>query len=107
MNRLPTLPNELVLDFLVGKQTYWKTVFNNVLKEVSRFQADTIVSILFDDAHFNRKQLDFNILILKKMFLIMYKFKNRLINNILHVLKCNGSSFYYYIKCEFAIDNYT
>ena len=72
---------------------YWKSKFKDVIKEITYFNADDIVCEYFSNETVRVKDLDIDI-INCWFYLEDNKFKQYMINNILHILKANNHRFY-------------
>ena len=72
---------------------YWKSNFNNVIDDLTYFNADDIVYEYFSNNSVRPKYLDINI-ITCWFYIEDNKFKQHMINNILLILKTNNYQFY-------------
>ena len=102
MNNLAdTLVNH-IHDSSIVDQKYWKSKFKNVIHDVTYVNADDIVYKYFSKDNAKPKDLDINI-INCWFYIEENKFKQYMINNILHILKTNNHQFYneieYYLLC--------
>ena len=93
MNKFDENLVELIYDYSIGDALLWKSIFQRVLNGITYFNADDIVSDYFSHDYVRYKDVDIDI-----MNCWFYhednKFKQYIINNILHILKCNNHMFY-------------
>ena len=101
---MDNLTNNLVnyiYDYSIGGKDVWKSKFSNVINEITYFNTENIVSDYFNHNYFRYKDIDIDI-INCLFYLGDNKFKQYLINNILHILKSNNHQFYNEIHSHFT-----
>jgi len=82
-----------IYDYSIGDKSFWKSKFRNVMNDITDFNADDIVYEYFSNNNLRPKDLDINI-INCWLYPEDNKFKQYMINNILHILKTNSYQFY-------------
>ena len=92
----------IINDFSVGNAVDWKSNFRDVINEITYFNADNIVSKYFNRNYFRQKDIDIDI-INCCFYLEDHKYKQYMINTILHILKCNNHHFYNVIECHLLV----
>jgi len=101
MNNLADNLINHIYDYSIGDKKI-EIKFKNVIDEITYFNVDDIVSEYFSNNNVRPKELDINI-INCWFYLDDNKFKEYMINNILHILKCSNHPFYneieYYLLC--------
>ena len=103
MNKVDENLVELIRDYSIGSKSFWKLKFNKVLDEVKYFHADNIVSYYFNNKDVRYK--DIYIDIMNFCFgLEDNKFKQYMVKNTLHILKCNNHHFYDVIEYHLLYD---
>ena len=100
---------EHIYDYSIGDKDFWKSKFSNVINEIKYFNASKIVEEYFNHNYFRYKDIEIDIINCTNSALhclvgtmchtLFYlddtKFKQYLINNILHILKSNNHQFYH------------
>ena len=92
---------EHIYDYSIGDKDFWKSKFSNVINEIKYFNASKIVEEYFNHNYFRYKDIEIDI-INCLFYLDDTKFKQYLINNILHILKSNNHQFYLDIHFHFT-----
>ena len=82
-----------IYDYSIGDKSFWKSKFRNVMNDITYFNADDIVYEYFSNNNLRPKDHDINI-INCWLYPEDNKFKQYMINNILHILKTNSYQFY-------------
>lgn len=77
-----------IYDYSIGDKTFWKSKFRNVVNDITHFHVDDIVYEYFSGNHAKPKDLGIDS-INCRFYLDDNKFKQSMINNILHILKCS------------------
>jgi len=92
MNNLTDNLVNHIYDYSIGDKTYWKSKFKDVIDEIAYFHVDDIVSEYVSHEIVRYKDLDINII--NCWFHLDYKFKQYMINDILHIVRYNNHPFY-------------
>ena len=92
MNNLADNLINHIYDYSIGDKKI-EIKFKNVIDEITYFNADDIVSEYFSNNNVRPKELDINI-INCWLYLDDNKFKQYIINNVLHILKYDNHQFY-------------
>ena len=103
---------EHILDYTVGNADHWKSKFNCVLDDIELHNPDMLVAICFCDnnAIFNcyssRRWKDIYIDIATLMdYIETFKFKDKLILDVLNLLFYLDHPLYDIIECEISLDH--
>ena len=97
MNNLADNLVNNIYDYSIGDKRFWESKFKHVIDDMTYFNADDIVYVYFSKNNVERKDLDIDI-INCWFYLEDNKFKQCMINNILHILKSNSHQFYNVIE---------
>ena len=81
-----------IYEYSIGDNNFGNQYFFKVINPIAYFNADDIVCEYFSNHNVRPKNLDINITNCR--FHLDYKFKQYMINNILHILKYNNHPFY-------------
>ena len=97
----------IILDFTVGTDEYWKWNFANVLEDIQIHTAETLVYVCFCDnnnnikTHRRIKEIYIDIEDLME-YIETSKFKDKLIHEVLELLLNMNHPLYDLIECELA-----
>ena len=99
MNNLADNLVNPIYDYSMGDTNFWESRFINVINDITYFNADDIVYEYSSNNQVKRKDLDIDI-INCWFYLEDKKFKQYMVNNILHILKTNNHQFYNEIEYD-------
>ena len=100
MNNLADNVVNHIYDYSIGNKNFWKSKLKNVINDITYLNADDSVSEYFSNNNVRTKHLDINI-INSWFSLEDDKFKQYMINIILHILIHNNHPFYNVIEYYF------
>ena len=86
MNKIPNALLSIIHDYVVGDTICWKSNFDGVLNQITDLNADDNVSYYFNHTYFRHKDIEIDILNFQQ-HINDTKFKNKLIHDVLNVLK--------------------